>query len=390
MSKFKHILAMDENSGLILSADERGIVRAIVGGKAYRTDDFRPVDGDGRQLRADNQETIKRLMPIASAELQKVVNATKNSENTTNNNAYITELVEKLEKVTTYAESLTKQNAELMEKLKTQQKDEPIKHESFNRIKAGLLDAAELKRYPYMIGPSGTGKSYLAKQIAEALGVRFYQVGGVVDAITQLTGYTDANGNYVKTEFYRAWKDGGLILFDEFDSSVPEALVLINNALSNGYFTFPDAAGGTLEKNERCYIIAAGNTTGRGADSEYTGRYALDVATLDRFFPVVCKYDRKIELKLANGDTELVDFIHDYRAAVKRANISALATYRAINSVIKFQSYGDDIAHALRFGLTGTLPADDVKIIAENIPQTNKYAKALTAVVEILTEEEKD
>ena len=75
------------------------------------------------------------------------------------------------------------------------------------------------------IGPAGTGKNFIAKQVADALGLDFY----FSNAVTQeykITGYGDANGEFVKTQFFDAFTKGGLFLLDEMDASCPEALIV--------------------------------------------------------------------------------------------------------------------------------------------------------------------
>ena len=80
------------------------------------------------------------------------------------------------------------------------------------------------------------------KQVAKALGLDFY----FTNAVTQeykITGFTDANGRYQETQFYKAFKNGGLFMLDEMDASIPEVLVILNAAIANGYFDFPAPIG---------------------------------------------------------------------------------------------------------------------------------------------------
>ena len=65
-------------------------------------------------------------------------------------------------------------------------------------------------------------------------------------------------------------------------------------------------------------IIAAGNTIGRGGNEEYTGRTALDISTLDRFWGVPLDYSPAIDAVVAHNDMELVEFAHAMRKAVQR------------------------------------------------------------------------
>lgn len=146
--------------------------------------------------------------------------------------------------------------------------------------------------WPFLVGPAGSGKTTLAGQVAEGLGLPFYAKESVQDKF-ELIGFVDANGNYQATDFYRAFKEGGVFLFDEKDRSAPEAVVAFNMALANGRFSFPN--GETVKRHKDCYFIAAGNTFGDGASRTYSTAQVLDGATMDRYTRVAVDYDKAIE-----------------------------------------------------------------------------------------------
>ncbi len=187
----------------------------------------------------------------------------------------------------------------------------------------------------YLYGPAGTGKTHLCKQAAAALGVPFFSDQKICNEF-QITGFVDASGKYQETEFYRAFTTGALYMLDEFDASDPCAAVTLNLALANGYFTFPGV--GRVEAHKDFRVIAAGNTIGRGATMEYEGRNCLDGATLDRFAVLPVGYDDEIELNKANGDQELVNFIHEVRRAASACGVQIIASYRAIENIAKMRN----------------------------------------------------
>ena len=84
----------------------------------------------------------------------------------------------------------------------------------------------------YMYGPAGSGKSFTAKQIAEALSLPYFETSQAMFSY-DLKGYGDAGGNYVETPFYKAFTQGGLFFLDEVDASASEAMVVLNNAIAN-------------------------------------------------------------------------------------------------------------------------------------------------------------
>lgn len=229
----------------------------------------------------------------------------------------------------------------------------------------------------YMAGPAGTGKSHIARQVAEALKLDFW-FSNCITQEYQVTGFIDANGRYHETAFYNAFTKGGLFFLDELDGSVPEALIHLNTALANGYFDFPT---GRVEAHKDFRVIAAGNTLGTGADSQYTGRYQLDASTLDRFFVLKVDYSEALEMALSGNNAELVSFIHGFRKACDSAGISCIASYRSIQRIATLEKLLS-LDEVLLGSLTKGLPKDDLRTIIANIPDMddNKYFKALKKV----------
>ena len=207
-----------------------------------------------------------------------------------------------------------------------------IRHEKFDVIKACIENDIPV----YLSGPAGSGKNYTLEQISWELGLEFYFTNSVQQEY-KLTGFIDAGGLYHETEFYKAFKNGGIFFLDEMDASIPEVLVLLNAAIANRYFEFPN---GKIKAHKNFRVVAAGNTVGSGADEMYTGRLVLDQATLDRFAIIEFGYDKNIELHLANGNKELVDFIEELRTQAKNNGIRATFSYRCISMVTKLEKTG--------------------------------------------------
>ena len=245
-----------------------------------------------------------------------------------------------------------------------------ILHPKFDTIlkKVAMGDAV------YMYGPAGSGKNILAGQVAEALGLDFYYCSTITQEY-KIEGFIDAGGVYHETEFYKAFKNGGLFMLDEIDASCPEALIILNNALEAGYFTFPC---GVVKAHEKFRCIAAGNTCGHGATIEFNGRMKIDEATLNRFSIESIDYCDKIEESCSNGDAELVDFIHEMREASRAAGMYLILGYRNIKRIAKYVSvFG--ISSALESEVIRGMENDDIRqlIGAYNGDMGNKYFKAL-------------
>ncbi|CUW38803.1 conserved protein of unknown function(AAA+ ATPase domain,194-344) [Magnetospirillum sp. XM-1] len=175
-----------------------------------------------------------------------------------------------------------------------------------------------------LVGPAGSGKTTLAEQVAEALGLPFY-FNGAIDTAYKLSGFIDAQGRVVSTAFRKAYEQGGLYLFDEVDASLPGALMAFNAALANGAADFPD---GMVKRHPDFRCIAAANTYGNGADRVYVGRNQLDGASLDRFFSVALDYDEDLERMLCPNN-DWVRHVQRVRDAVRKLQIRHIVSPRA-------------------------------------------------------------
>ena len=231
-------------------------------------------------------------------------------------------------------------------------------HKKFNEI----LNIVN-KGVPLMLtGPAGAGKNHTLEQVAEALNLDFY----FTNAVTQeykLTGFIDAGGVYQETQFYKAYTGGGLFFLDEVDASCPEALIILNSAIANGYFDFPN---GRANANENFRIVCAGNTYGTGADMVYVGRNALDGATLDRFVVIEFDYDEDIERQLAYDD-ELYNFIVALRKAIKDASLRYIVSMRATINSTKLLEIGVPKKDILKSVVIKNMQIDDLNVIIKKI-----------------------
>ena len=197
-----------------------------------------------------------------------------------------------------------------------------------------------------MVGPAGCGKTTLAKNLAQALGRDFGFISlsaGVTE--THLMGRTlpqaDGSWKFVPSRFVTVYENGGVYLLDEIDAADANVMVAINAALANGVLVTPD--GTVHHRHEKCLIIAAANTWGRGGDLMYVGRNQLDASTLDRFClaTLFVQYDEDLERELVKagleeqvGD-ELVGWVKSLRNSISRNRLRRVASTRLIVSSIK-------------------------------------------------------
>lgn len=241
------------------------------------------------------------------------------------------------------------------------------KHHQYELIKT-LVDS----NIPvYLHGPAGSGKNYTIKKIAKELGLNFYFVNSVQDYF-KLTGFIDGNGRFHETEFYRAFTQGGLFFLDELDASVPEVLVLLNAAIANRYFSFPN---GQVDAHPDFRVIAAGNTVGSGANEMYTGRMVIDISSVDRFAIVEFDYDKDVELAIANGNKDLVDFVRDLRRFATENQLRMVFSYRAIEMVTAMEKTKIKLGTILKIAVFKGMDQDTINMFSPWVD--NKYAKAM-------------
>lgn len=247
-------------------------------------------------------------------------------------------------------------------------------HTKFNTIKTCI----EANIPVYLCGEAGTGKNYTLMEVASELGLDFYFTNSVQQEY-KLTGFIDAGGTYHETEFYKAFTKGGLFFLDEIDASIPEVLVLLNAAIANKYFEFPN---GRVDANPNFRVVAAGNTVGSGADEMYTGRLTLDQATLDRFVIIDFDYDRNVELSLAKGNEYLVNFVRELRKSAKQQGVRATFSYRCIMSVVALEEAGMDINTILKIAIFKGMDHDTIRTLKLDMSEgkSGKYFFAMNDI----------
>lgn len=243
-----------------------------------------------------------------------------------------------------------------------------IRHAKYNQI----LTCIKCGIPVYLAGPAGSGKNHTVEQIAKELDCEFYFSNSIQQEY-KLTGFIDAGGRYHETEFYKACTSEKECIFflDEMDASIPDVLVLLNAAIANGYFEFPN---GRVDF-DNVHFVAAGNTVGNGADDKYTGRMVLDSATLDRFAIIEFDYDERVELKITKGNLALVNFISDLRRDIERKEIRHTVSYRCELMVTKLEAEGMDLHDIMKIVVFKGLDQDTINTISVN--GNSRYHTAL-------------
>lgn len=169
----------------------------------------------------------------------------------------------------------------------------------FHRLFGYVLILAECRQPIMLVGPFGTGKSHLAKQVAEYLGLPYGETPMTPGATRgDLLGRHTAGG-FIASEFNELYGKGGVFNFEEIDASDPSMLIVLNNALASDRL-YNSSSGEMVERHENFVAVSTANTFGLGANREFTGRERLDAATIDRWRMgrVYVALDEEIEEKI--------------------------------------------------------------------------------------------
>ena len=225
-----------------------------------------------------------------------------------------------------------------------------IVHGKFEEV----LQLVSLGMHVMLVGPAGSGKTHMAKMIADALGVPFSAT-----AVTLGTTKADIFGTmlplgeagrfeYVQSPFMQAFENGGLHLLDEIDKFDPNMGALTNMPLSNRVATLPQRPDAPVAfSSDTFYAMSTANTFGGGTDGQFAGSIRQDVASTDRWMKVFIDYDKNTEERLINKEVlawgrkfrELLNTNGMPRFLSTRAMIQYTAIYESDYAPFKKLSY---------------------------------------------------
>lgn len=222
-----------------------------------------------------------------------------------------------------------------------------------------------------LVGPAGTGKTYAALQVSRLLEIPFYSISvGVQTSKSDIGGYMNAVGGYVRSQFRDAYENGGVFLMDEIDAGNSNVLIFINAALSSDYCAFPD---GMVKKHEDFRFIGTGNTYGTGASRQYVGRNQLDAATIDRFIVLDWPIDKKLEesfVKHLKFGSRWLRVIEEVREVIEKSEARLIVSPRATMKGALLLEAGADFKQALESSVLSQATKDQRKIITDAAERT--------------------
>lgn len=202
-------------------------------------------------------------------------------------------------------------------------------------------------------GPMGGGKSTACKQAAELLGLPFGYIGQTNMPHIVVGSKHPLKDLYNHTAFTRIFMGGGVIVFEEMDAWHPNASLVLNPPLANGWLTLED--GSQHQRHPDCIIVACANTWGTGATAEYVGRNKLDDAFLDRFaFKMMWEYDDKLE-RMAAANDEVVDVVQQARRNAQHYGIKVAISPRSSIDIADMVRSGFTIREAMKMNFLASV-----------------------------------
>ena len=204
-------------------------------------------------------------------------------------------------------------------------KDLGIQHKLFPRFlqMLGARDKDGYRLNYWLTGPAGSGKSKAPELAARALGWRYASTNSLVDTY-KLTGhFSPGTGEYITTIMRDFWENGGMMVWDDFDGSDPNAVIEML-PISNHIFPFPDAM---VSRHQDFCLVLTANTWGQGGTSDYVGRMKQDAAFINRFVQFYWDIDEDLELATCPNQA-WAKKVQAVRAKVKAQGIKIMITPR--------------------------------------------------------------
>lgn len=213
----------------------------------------------------------------------------------------------------------SKRKEKFYQKLEERQKKGEIFHKKIPQIAIDIMEGD----WPYLWGPSGTGKSYMVKQIASLLDMDLTKAGKITEPYSIL-GYNDPQGRYQITPSFIATLYGHLLFLDEMDNGNPDTQVVLNDIYSellnklenpseNCEVTFGTDVRVDVHPNFR--MLAAGNTSGEGENEAFSSRGKMDESIQERMTPIYVDYDNRVEERILKDYPVWYKFFIDFRNA---------------------------------------------------------------------------
>lgn len=236
-----------------------------------------------------------------------------------------------------------------------------------------ILELADERVNILLVGPAGCGKTHTAIQVAKALNMPFASQScsaGMSESI--FSGWLLPIGNngkfaHVTVEFLKLYENGGVFLFDEIDGSDSNTLLFLNQALANKEFYLPQRFDNPRVVRHKDFVaIAAANTYGTGATAMYSGRNALDAATMDRFRCGIVPMDYSSVVESALINPELLIWGRAVRDCIKRHKMRKIMSTRLLLDGTKMMARKQWPISKIENSYFSDWSQEEIKLIEQN------------------------
>lgn len=230
-----------------------------------------------------------------------------------------------------------------------------------------------LHKKAMLAGEAGTGKTYMAAQMASKLGLGFYKYSASRDSsVHDLIGYKQPRSEeYLMTTFLTCYENGGVFLVDEYDAMPGDVALFFNGvADSSKSISIPHRDSNPIaNKHKDFYLIMCGNTWGKGSQ-DYSGRDFQDMALLDRFR--LCRhhigYDKNLEISMVSE--KMYPFITALRATL--TELGSYLSTRNVEDIALLMRNGENLQSILKTMAADLEEGDRQSFERKNLAQTYK------------------
>jgi MoxR-like ATPase len=200
-----------------------------------------------------------------------------------------------------------------------------------------VLERVKIGENVLLVGPMGCGKTTLAQQVSQALGLE-YSLTSWTEGVTEsvIEGWLLPVGEggrfeYVPCPYVLRYEGGGLHVHDEIDRGNANTTCALNASLANGHMTVAKRyKNPIISRHEKFRCIATANTFMNGMSLEYAGANKLDGAFADRWRNgiVYMDYDESLEKELIHPD--VLKWGYAVREQLKKHSIRRFMSTRVL------------------------------------------------------------